>query len=153
MTNCLSDVEETRGGYVCSPQTTIVASVVIVVVLFVGMLSAFTAFYRYKRRQWTRKVNYSSSGRGRSSQVVPTICAGASREQPPPVPARPATASGALGVSGARHTVQPEASSPKPGSADSNRVLYVNPYKNNQPQPGISRQRIQALNASNTSLH
>ena len=44
---------------------------------------------------------------------------------------------GALGVSGARHTRTPEAASPKPGSADSNRVLYVNPYSTQ----GVSRQR------------
>ena len=47
-------------------------------------------------------------------------------------PLRPATASGALGVSGARHTRTPEtAPSPKPGSArsktGSGKVLYVQP--------------------------
>lgn len=72
---------------------------------------------------------------------------------PPPLPARPATASGALGMMGANHTVtKVDGSSPKlPGSADSiNRVHYVNPYTNQQQH--ITRQRIQGLNASSTSI-
>ena len=80
---------------------------------------------------------------------------------------RPATASGALGVSGARHTRTPEtARSPKPDSAGSSggsRLLYVNPYGTASPdQPDqqqssghsqISRQRIQSLSASNASIN
>ena len=73
---------------------------------------------------------------------------------------RPATASGALGVSGARHTRTPEAArSPKPDSAGSSgRLLYVNPYGTPDPEQQsttsgqITRQRIQSLSASNTSI-
>ena len=74
---------------------------------------------------------------------------------PPPLPARPATASGALGkMGGSTHTLaKVEGSSPTlPGSADSyTRSHHSTASYNNQSQQ-FARQRIQGLNASTTSI-
>ena len=74
---------------------------------------------------------------------------------PPPLPARPATASGALGkMGGSTHTLaKVDGSSPTlPGSADSyTRSHHSNASYNNQAQQ-FARQRIQGLNASTTSI-
>ena len=74
---------------------------------------------------------------------------------PPPLPARPATASGALGkMGGSTHTLAKiDGSSPTlPGSADSHtRSHHSNASYNNQAQQ-FARQRIQGLNASTTSI-
>ena len=48
----LALVEKTDSNYVCSPQMTIVASIIIVVVLIIGLIAGFAIFYRYKKRQW-----------------------------------------------------------------------------------------------------
>ena len=74
---------------------------------------------------------------------------------PPPLPARPATASGALGkMGGSTHTLAKiDCSSPTlPGSADSyTRSHHSTASYNNQSQQ-FARQRIQGLNASTTSI-
>ena len=74
---------------------------------------------------------------------------------PPPLPARPATASGALGkMGGSTHTLaKVDGSSPTlPGSADSyTRSHHSSASYNNQSQQ-FARQRIQGLNASTTSI-
>ena len=74
---------------------------------------------------------------------------------PPPLPARPATASGALGkMGGSTHTLaKVDGSSPTlPGSADSyTRSHHSTASYNNQSQQ-FARQRIQGLNASTTSI-
>ena len=74
---------------------------------------------------------------------------------PPPLPARPATASGALGkMGGSTHTLaKVDGSSPTlPGSADSyTRSHHSAASYNNQSQQ-FARQRIQGLNASTTSI-
>ena len=74
---------------------------------------------------------------------------------PPPLPARPATASGALGkMGGSTHTLaKVDGSSPTlPGSADSYaRSHHSTASYNNQSQQ-FARQRIQGLNASTTSI-
>ena len=76
-----------------------------------------------------------------------------SNSHPPPLPARPATASGALGkMGGSTHSISKvDGSSPTlPGSADfSNRASSNTSYHHQQQQ--FSRQRIQGLNASSTS--
>ena len=48
----LATVEKTDSNYVCSPQMTIVASIIIVVVIILGLIAGFAIFYRYKKRQW-----------------------------------------------------------------------------------------------------
>ena len=72
---------------------------------------------------------------------------------PPPLPARPATASGALGkMGGSTHSISKvDGSSPTlPGSADfSNRASSNTSYQYQQQQ--FSRQRIQGLNASSNN--
>ena len=45
-------VEKNDSSYVCSPQMTIVASIIIVGVLIIGLIAGFAIFYRYKKRQW-----------------------------------------------------------------------------------------------------
>ena len=78
-----------------------------------------------------------------------------SNSYPPPLPARPATASGAFGkMGGSTHTLSKvDGSSPTlPGSADSiNRTLHSSSYGSNQSQQ-FTRQRIQGLNVSNTNI-
>ena len=81
--------------YVCSPHSTIIASVIIVVVLNIITITAFVVFYRYKRKEWVKRSMTSEVGRLRpvSSRVHPATA------PPPPLPSRPSTASGALGPS------------------------------------------------------
>ena len=87
-----------------------------------------------------------------------SISFSSSASYPPPLPARPATASGALGkMGGSTHTLSKvDGSSPTlPGSADSiNRTnSSAISYKNQaQQQQQFARQRIQGLNASTTSV-
>ena len=45
-------VEKNDSSYVCSPQMTIVASIIIVGVVIIGLIAGFAIFYRYKKRQW-----------------------------------------------------------------------------------------------------
>ena len=81
------------------------------------------------------------------------IFSSSSNSHPPPLPARPATASGALGkMGGSTHSISKvDGSSPTlPGSADSsNRAFHNTSYHHQQQQ--FSRQRIQGLNASSNS--
>ena len=87
--------------------------------------------------------------------VIFSITFSSSNSYPPPLPARPATASGALGkMGGSTHTISKvDGSSPTlPGSADSvNRNLHTSSYVGNQSQQ-FARQRIQGLNASTTNI-
>ena len=84
--------------------------------------------------------------------VIFSIIFSSSNSYPPPLPARPATASGALGkMGGSTHTISKvDGSSPTlPGSADSvNRSLHTSSYQSQQ----FARQRIQGLNASATNI-
>jgi hypothetical protein len=85
-------------SYVCSPQSTIIVSVIIVVVLNVGLIAAFIVFYRLQRKQWAKR---SASVSPASSSQLLTIAGHTStaRVYPtaPPLPSRPKTASGSLG--------------------------------------------------------
>ena len=87
------------------------------------------------------------------SNVFHFCFSSSSNSHPPPLPARPATASGALGkMGGSTHSISKvDGSSPTlPGSADfSNRASSNTSYHHQQQQ--FSRQRIQRLNASSTT--
>ena len=87
------------------------------------------------------------------SNVFHFCFSSSSNSYPPPLPARPATASGALGkMGGSTHSISKvDGSSPTlPGSADfSNRASSNTSYHHQQQQ--FSRQRIQGLNASSTT--
>jgi uncharacterized protein YneF (UPF0154 family) len=39
---------------VCSPQSTIIAIIIVVVFLNTGLVAGFIFFYRTKRKQWTK---------------------------------------------------------------------------------------------------
>ena len=55
-------------SYVCSPQSTIIVSVIIVVVLNIGLIAAFLVFYRLKRKQWSKRS--ASVSPASSSQLL-----------------------------------------------------------------------------------
>jgi len=116
--------------YVCSPHSTIIASVIIVVVLNIITITAFVVFYRYKRKEWVKRSMTSEVGRLRpvSSRVHPATA------PPPPLPSRPSTASGALGPS------------PPIYNSSNSEVTYKDPYH------PASRQRFGSLNASSASM-
>ena len=86
-------------------------------------------------------------------KILFIVFCSSSNSHPPPLPARPATASGALGkMGGSTHSISKvDGSSPTlPGSADfSNRASSNTSYHHQQQH--FSRQRIQGLNASSTS--
>ena len=119
---------------VCSPHSTLVASICTVVAMNLVLIVAFVVFYRYQRRKWMKKgfINPLANGiRPVSSRVHPTTVAA----PPPPLPSRPSTASGALGPSPPVYN----------NSAISTEVLYKDPH--------VTRQRFSGLSASSmTSL-
>ena len=96
-------VDASNPDYVCSPHSTIIASVIIVVVLNIITITAFVVFYRHKRKEWRKRSAVSEvTHRG----GLRPISSGTSRVHPvpanappPPLPSRPSTSSGALGLS------------------------------------------------------
>ena len=41
-------------SYICSPQSTIIAAVIVVLLLNFGLVTAFIFFYRMKRKHWVK---------------------------------------------------------------------------------------------------
>ena len=123
-------VENGNPEYVCSPHSTIIAAVIIVVIMNVILITAFIVFYRYKRQRWIKEVGGRGTLRPISARVHPASIA------PPPLPSRPSTASGALGPS-----------PPVYNSSTSPEVMYKDP------RDLPPRQRFSGLSASSmTSL-
>lgn len=132
-------------SYVCSPQSTIIASVIIVIVLNIGLIAAFVVFYRLKRKQWSKRsasVSPASSshlltitGAPNTSRVYPSVA--------PPVPTRPKTASGSLG--GGNFLTGPP---PIHNSGSSPNVIYKRPGEVSSAGSNGSRQRFSGLSAS-----
>jgi hypothetical protein len=124
---------------VCSPHSTIIISIIIVVVLNVGLFAAFVVFYRMKRKQWAKR---SASVSPASSSHLLTISSNNAKVHPsaPPLPARPKTASGSLGGASA---VGPP---PIHNSGASPNVLYKRP--SGELSSAHSRHRFSGLSAS-----
>ena len=100
-------VDASNPDYVCSPHSTIIASVIIVVVLNIITITAFVVFYRHKRKEWRKRSAVSEVSHrgvlrpissGNTSRVHP-VPVSAANAPPPPLPSRPSTSSGALGLS------------------------------------------------------
>ena len=81
-------VEKNDSSYVCSPQMTIVASIIIVGVLIIGLIAGFAIFYRYKKRQWLsgRKGSDYRTPSSFLSTVSGNTAAGNRRVHPNPLP-------------------------------------------------------------------
>ena len=43
-------------SYICSPQSTIIAAVIVVLLLNFGLVTAFIFFYRMKRKHWVKST-------------------------------------------------------------------------------------------------
>ena len=43
-------------SYVCSPQSTIIAVLMVIGGLFVGLIAGFVFFYRMKRKHWSKVI-------------------------------------------------------------------------------------------------
>ena len=130
-------------AYVCSPQSTIIVTVIILVILNIGLFTAFVVFYRLKRRQWAKR---SASVSPSSSSHLLTISSNSSNTAKvyplaPPLPTRPKTASGSLGASG--FTAGPP---PVHNSGASPNVLYKR--QSGEISSANSRQRFSGLSAS-----
>ena len=132
-------------SYVCSPHSTIIVTVIIVVVLNIGLLAAFLVFYRLKRKQWAKR---SASVSPASSSHLLTIAGHGSNTakvyaSAPPLPTRPKTASGSLG--GGMAMGPP----PVHNSGASPNVIYKRPGGDiSSAGAASSRQRFSGLSAS-----
>ena len=134
----------------CSPQSTIIVSVIIVVVLNVGLIAAFLVFYRLKQKQWAKR---SASVSPASSSQLLTIAGhsntSTARVYPtaPPLPSRPKTASGSLGGNpGMGMSMGPP---PVHNSGASPNVIYKRPGGEiSSAGAASSRQRFSGLSAS-----
>lgn len=121
--------------YVCSPQTTIVASIISVIAMNLVLIVSFVVFYRYQRRRWMQKGAMDSRIRPVSSRIHPQAV-------PPPLPSRPSTASGALGPS-----------PPVYNSSSSSEVLYKDPrFQPSERNFGLQRMSSGLGASSMTSL-
>ena len=113
------DLRHGNPDLVCSPHSTLIASISTVVFMNLVLFVAFVVFYRYQRRKWMKKgsfINLLANGiRPVSSRVHPTSVT----HPPPPLPSRPSTASGALGPSPPVYN----------NSAISTEVLYKDPHQ------------------------
>jgi len=59
-------------SYICSPQSTIVASVIVVVLLNLSLIGGFVFFYRLKRKSWV-KTKEAEDPRPRRQDLPPPL--------------------------------------------------------------------------------
>ena len=49
-------------SYICSPQSTIIAAVIVVLLLNFGLVTGFVFFYRMKRKHWVKSKEAEGAG-------------------------------------------------------------------------------------------
>jgi len=60
-------------SYICSPQSTIIAAVIVVLLLNFSLVAGFVFFYRLKRKHWTKTKEVEELRQPRRQEVPPPL--------------------------------------------------------------------------------